>query len=302
MKDEHPSDDQPVTLVLNGGGSRFPAFVGALSAIEEKGLKIGMVCGASTGSVVAALFAAGMSPYEMLAKALECNFDRFKDFSIGGLLFDRGLYRGDALEKWLDNLLQGRTFNDDFPIPLQVIATDIRNRTPVIFSRETTPDVKVATAVRFSLGLPLLFGHRRFFHQGRLHIMVDGTLTATVVEDNLRQKGKTLILKTVSRRSRHHLPEENFTFARYARALLEILVHAIEKELIKGEKWRDTILLYCGEIAPTRFSLSRDEVRHLFEQGYLQTGRYLDYKWGEKRTRPDRVNFDDTRSPGSYPS
>jgi hypothetical protein len=152
MKDEHPSNDQPVTLVLNGGGSRFPAFVGALFAIEKKGLKIGMV------------------------------------------------------------------------------------------------------------------------------------------------------LKTVSRRSRHHLPEENFTFARYARSLLEILVHVVEKELIKGEKWRDTILLYCGEIASTRFSLSRDEVRHLFEQGYLQTGRYLDYKWGEKCTRPHRVNLDDTRSPGSYPS
>jgi len=299
MNDEN---DQPVTLVLNGGGSRFPAFVGALSAIEEKGLNIGMVCGASTGSVVAALFAAGMSPYEMLSKALECNLDAFKDFSIGGLLCDRGMYRGDALEKWLDNLLQGRTFNDDFSLPLQVIATDIRNRTPVIFSRETTPDVKVATAIRFSLGLPLLFGYRRFFQQGKLRILIDGSLTATIVEDNLRHVGKTLILKTVSRRSRHHLPEEKFTFFRYTRALLEILMHATEKELIKGDKWRDTILLYCGEIAPTRFSLSREEIRHLFEQGHVQTGRYLDYKWGDRSTRPDRVRLDDTRNPASYPS
>src|SRR6266581_8090147 len=285
MNDEN---DQPVTLVLNGGGSRFPAFVGALSAIEEKGLNIGMVCGASTGSVVAALFAAGMSPYEMLSKALECNFDAFKDFSIGGLLFDRGLYRGDALEKWLDNLLQGRTFNDDFSLPLQVIATDIRNRTPVIFSRETTPDVKVATAIRFSLGLPLLFGYRRFFNQDRLHILVDGSLMAHIVEDNLRQRGRSLVLRTISKRSRHNLPEEKFTFFRYARALLEILIQAMEKEFIKGERWRDSILIYCGEIASTRFSLDRDEIRHLFNQGHLQAGRYLDYKWGGMSTRSDR--------------
>ena len=283
MKDEHPND-QPVTLVLNGGGSRFPAFVGALSAIEEKGLNIWMVCGASTGSVVAALFAAGMSPYEMLAKTLECDVDAFKDFSIRSLLFDRGMYRGDALEQWLDSLLQGRTFKDDFPIPLQVIATDIRSRTPVIFSRETTPDVKVATAIRFSLGLPLLFGYRRFFQQGRLLILIDGTLTAYIVEDRLRQRGKTVILKTVSKRSRHNLPEEKFSVSGYFRALIEVLMHAMEKELIKGDKWRDTILLYCGAIAPTSFSLSREEIRYLFEQGYLQTGRYLDYKWGEQRT------------------
>src|SRR5690242_6060402 len=109
MKDEHPANDQQVTLLLNGSGSRFPAFIGALSAIEEKGLNIGMVCGASTGSVVAALFAAGMSTYEMLAKTLDCSFDRFKDISVRSLLFDRGRYRGDALEKWLDSLFQGRT-------------------------------------------------------------------------------------------------------------------------------------------------------------------------------------------------
>ena len=67
-----------IIVMLDADGStdprEIPAFVGALSAIDEKGLKIGMVCGASTGSVVAALFAAGMSPYEMLAKALECVF------------------------------------------------------------------------------------------------------------------------------------------------------------------------------------------------------------------------------------
>ncbi len=288
MKDELPSNDQPITPFLNGGGSRFPAFIGAISAIQEKGLKIGMVCGASTGSVVAALFAAGVSPCEMLAKTLECNFEGFKDFSIRSLLFDRGLYRGDALEKWLDNLFQGRTFKDDFTIPLQVIATDIRSRTPVIFSRETTPDVKVATAIRFSLGLPLLFGYRRFFNQDRLHILVDGSLMAHIVEDNLRQRGRTLVLRTISKRSRHNLPEEKFTFFRYARALLEILIQAMEKEFIKGERWRDSILIFCGEIASTRFSLSRDEIRHLFNQGHLQAGRYLDYKWGgdEHSVRP----------------
>ena len=62
----------------------------------------------------------------------------------------------------------------------------------------------------------------------------------------------------------------------------------MEKEFIKGERWRDSILIFCGEIASTRFSLSRDEIRHLFNQGHLQAGRYLDYKWGgdEHSVRP----------------
>jgi NTE family protein len=151
--------------------------------------------------------------------------------------------------------------------------------TPVIFSRETTPDMKVSTAVRYSMGLPGLFGYRRFSHDGCRRILVDGALTANMVEDNLRMRGKTLILKTVSRRSQHRLTRERFTFPSYMRTLLEILMHALEKELIRGEKWKDTILLYCGEIPPTKFSLTKDQIRHLFEQGYVQAGRYLESKW-----------------------
>ena len=57
-------------------------------------------------------------------------------------------------------------------------------------------------------------------------------------------------------------------------------MHAIEKEFIKGGKWKNTILLYCADIAPAKFSLSENEKGYLFDQGYEQTMKYLEYKWG----------------------
>ncbi|MBS4056395.1 MAG: hypothetical protein KGZ82_03665, partial [Bacteroidales bacterium] len=35
--------NEPITLLLLGGGIRYPALVGALRAVEEKGLRIGKI-------------------------------------------------------------------------------------------------------------------------------------------------------------------------------------------------------------------------------------------------------------------
>jgi NTE family protein len=62
--------------------------------------------------------------------------------------------------------------------------------------------------------------------------------------------------------------------------MLNFSLHAMEKEFIKGGRWRDTILLYCSGIEPARFSLTRDEKIYLLQQGYEQTMKFLAYKWG----------------------
>jgi NTE family protein len=275
------SSSDPVTLLLLGGGIRFPALVGALRAVEEKGIRVAKVVGSSAGSIIGALYASGMSVDDLRRETLSVNSERFRDVSLKSILFEKGLCSGDALESWVDERLTGRRFADDFRIPVQVIATDILNYRPVIFSAESHPDLKVSTAARFSNGVPWVFATRKYRHQGNNHVFVDGSLMAGSVEESYgRSQERILILKVVSKRSLRHQTGGELTFSGYFREMLNFSLHAMEKEFIKGGRWKDTILLYCSDIAPARFTLSAEEKEYLLEQGYEQTMKFLSYKWG----------------------
>lgn len=50
-------------VALSGGGIRGIAHAGALKALEENGIKIDVIGGTSSGSLVASLYAMGYSPY-----------------------------------------------------------------------------------------------------------------------------------------------------------------------------------------------------------------------------------------------
>ncbi len=271
---------EPITLMLLGGGVRCLAFVGALSAIEEKGLHINKIVAASGGSIIGSLYAMGKSPLEIKKIAMEFDFTHFGDFSIMSLLRGKGLYEGKTLENWIDEKLGGRTFGDNFRIAPFVIATDVLNNTPFVFSRSNFPDLKVSRSVRFSIGIPWVYAYKHFSHNGIRHIFIDGNLMSGVVEDMFEKQGKTLIFRIISNRTLMKSAPKHFTLKKYIQGLLLMQLHAVERERVKRTKWNDTILIYCGDITPTNFSLSSDEKQYLFEQGYQQAKKYIEYKWG----------------------
>ena len=50
-------------VALSGGGIRGIAHAGALKALEDNGIKIDVIGGTSSGSLIASLYAMGYSPY-----------------------------------------------------------------------------------------------------------------------------------------------------------------------------------------------------------------------------------------------
>ena len=52
-------------ISLAGGGIKGAAHIGVLKALEEKNIKIDMISGASSGSIVATLYAAGYKVEEI---------------------------------------------------------------------------------------------------------------------------------------------------------------------------------------------------------------------------------------------
>ncbi len=268
-----------ITLMLLGGGVRFSAFIGALFVLEEMGIHIKEIVGASAGSIVSSFYAKGKSLEEIKRIALGVDTERFKDFSISSLIKNKGFYEGKTLENWVDNMLEGSRFGDDLKIPLSIIATDILNQTPFVFDRFNYPKLRVSRAIRFSIAIPWVFAYEHFHDHMERHVFIDGNLMTGAVEDKFMRDGKTLILKIISKKSSTKPIQDNFTLKKYLHSLLLIMLDALEKERIETNKWKNTIIISCDDIPPTKFSISIEEREHLFEQGYSQVKKYLPYKW-----------------------
>ncbi len=269
-----------ITLMLLGGGVRFTAFIGALFALKEMDINIKQIVGASAGSIVSSFYARGISLEEIKRIALNIDTERFKDFRISSLIKNKGFYEGRILEQWVDMMLEGARFGDDFKIPLSIIATDILNQKPFVFDRLNYPDLKVSRAIRFSIGIPWVFAYEHFEDQMGRYVFIDGNLMTGAVEDKFMKEGKTLILKIISKSLSTEPIETNLTLKKYLHSLLLIMLDALEKERIETDKWRNTIIISCENIPPTKFSISTEEKEYLFAEGYNQVKKYLPYKWG----------------------
>jgi len=103
-------------LVLEGGGVKGIALVGAISVLEERGYEFHRVAGTSAGAIVGALVAAGFRASELHEIMQSVRYPEFQD---GGpldhaglfgkaieLVFEHGIYKGDQLKKWLGDLLR----------------------------------------------------------------------------------------------------------------------------------------------------------------------------------------------------
>lgn len=53
-------------LALSGGGAKGFAHIGAIKAMEEKGLFPDVISGTSAGAVVGAMYSAGISPEDII--------------------------------------------------------------------------------------------------------------------------------------------------------------------------------------------------------------------------------------------
>ena len=68
---------QKVGLVMSGGGARGLAHIGVIKVLEENNIPIDYVAGTSMGAIVAALYAMGYTPDEMIALMKTDDFQRW---------------------------------------------------------------------------------------------------------------------------------------------------------------------------------------------------------------------------------
>lgn len=116
------TDGRPtVAVVLGGGAARGFSHIGLLQALEEHGIPVDMLVGTSMGSIVAGLYASGLSTDNLTYLVTQLDMNQFFTPIIPP---KGGFVRTDEFEKFLD-LLTGHAQLEQLPIPFYSVITNI---------------------------------------------------------------------------------------------------------------------------------------------------------------------------------
>lgn len=271
------NDAPRIVPVLAGGGGRFAAHIGALQAIDELGISYDTLVGVSGGSIVGALAAFGYPLAEIRKLTLETDLSSFATPSIVSLLRTGGLSSGDTFEAWVNELLQGMTFAElDFDY--HVVATDVRSGLPVVFSRDTHPETRIAQAVRFSMSVPILLSFKEYGE----HLMVDGSILSeeALQRDWAGDGTPVAVFKLRSSAGIRRAPRKpsRLPLRTYLELLVQTFMTTLSREYINEAFWQSTIVIETGDISPFDLKLGVAEQERLFTVGYDTTCEVLPRK------------------------
>jgi len=109
-----------VGLALGGGVARGIAHVGVLKVLQKHNIPIDFAAGTSSGSIIGALFAAGMPVTEIEQAAREISWGRFIRFVIA----KHGAVSADEIKKFIIKNIGDIKFSD-LKMPFAVVASDL---------------------------------------------------------------------------------------------------------------------------------------------------------------------------------
>ena len=271
-------------LALSGGGIKAAAHIGALKALEEEGIKFDCVSGASSGSIVATMYALGYSSDEMWKMFnkyyKKITYVEWKQIfkMLFGLLFMRklvidGLNRGKVIEKIIKEICEKHKIDNinQIKMPLMISMVDLQKGTVYIASSKEIranlldntkyiTDIPISTAVRASCSFPVVFSPCKY---DGIQLIDGGT------RENLPWKGlKEIGADEVYGISFDNILEKN----QCCKNLVEVAERAIElqgRELSMYEKdGIDKLVTINLRKTPL---LDNSNIIKIYEEGYKQT-------------------------------
>lgn len=302
-------------LVLEGGGVKGIALVGAISVLEEQGYRFHRVAGTSAGAIVASLVVAGVRASELAEIMRSLDYRRFRDGSfldrLGwpgkglSLLLHDGIYRGDYVREWLGGLLAGhgaRSFADvraddpDGSMPagqdyrLVVMTSDISEgslrRLPWDYAAYgCAPDeMAIADAVRASMSIPYFYRPVKLTDRdlGKKCWLVDGGMLSNYPIDVFdRRDGRaprwpTLGVKLSARPDDRTLPNDVHGLVSMTRAMIGTMTGFYDHlHLDDPGTVARTIFVDTFGVDATDFDIDGETQQRLYHSGREAATKFL---------------------------
>ena len=168
-------------LALSGGGIRGIAHAGVLKALEENNIKIDVIGGTSSGSIISTLYAMGYSPYyiyilfKRYAKDLVnqnsiTTMTNLKNFMINKKNKFTGFYAGEEIEKVFNEVAKRKGIKKitDIKMPIVIPTVDVQESKEYIFTNNIPQEenenknkyitnISIGKAIRASSSFPVAF-------------------------------------------------------------------------------------------------------------------------------------------------
>ena len=229
-----------IGLALGGGAAKGFAHIGVIKMLEASGIHPDVVAGTSAGSVVGALYASGMDPFQLQEQAFALDEAKIRDVR----LFSGGLVRGRKLQDYVNRLVGQRPI-ERLKLPFAAVATQLETGQRTVFVRGNTGE-----AVRASSSIPGVFEPVEI--RGRHYI--DGGVVSPVPVDAARQLGADFVIAVdISARPNGSNPQ----------GMVNIVGQSISimgQQLGAQEMARADVVIrpHLGDIGPTDFE-QRDQ-------------------------------------------
>jgi len=199
-------------LALGGGGARGLAHIPVLEALDEAGAKPAAIAATSSGALIAAAYAAGMSGREIRRFVITLAHDRTDVFR--RLIASRASTFANLLNFGLGSatLLDAEKFCQQFlpehipeqfealRIPLAIIATDLYRRRQAVFSAGALKPALAASIALPTVMRPVVIDER---------VLIDGAATNPLPFDQLYGRADVIVaidITGVPTEERHDIP------------------------------------------------------------------------------------------------
>ena len=200
-------------LALSGGGIRGIAHAGVLKALEDNNIKVDIIGGTSSGSMIAALYAMGYSPYyiyilfKRYAKELVYISSGPIVSGIGNFMMNKkntiqGLKTGKSLETIYNKIAYKKGIRkiSQIKMPIVIPTVDIANSKEYIFTNfipqnakdksQYITNITVGKAVRASSSFPAVFTPCEFDN----HAFMDGGALDNVPVNEVKKQGADKVI------------------------------------------------------------------------------------------------------------
>lgn len=269
-------------LALSGGGIRGIAHAGVLKALEENNIRVDILGGTSSGSIIASLYAMGYSPYyiyilfKKYAKELVNNnstiIGNISSFISNKKASIQGFNSGEGIESLFKEIARRKGVKDikDIKIPIVIPAVDLIDCKEYIFTNNQIDeksnyiqDISVGKAIRASSSFPIFFNPCKY----KEHLFVDGGLLDNVPIKEVKKQGADKIISVYFSEDKI---ENNYT-------LMDIGMKSID---IMGRKILEENLNLCDvllEINTEKTDLLEvEKIESCYKQGYHETIKNID--------------------------
>ncbi|MCI9016335.1 MAG: hypothetical protein HFJ53_04115 [Clostridia bacterium] len=200
-------------IALSGGGIRGIAHAGVLKALEDNNIKIDIIGGTSAGSLIAALYAMGYSPYyiyilfkryskELVEISSGPIVSGISNFMLNKKVSFKGLKSGKSLETIYNQIAYKKGIRkiEQIEMPIVIPTVDIIDSKEYIITnkipekatdkKQYITNITVGKAVRASSSFPAVFMPCEF----ESHAFMDGGTLDNIPVNEVKKQGADKVI------------------------------------------------------------------------------------------------------------